>query len=212
MKERLTLLGLNTLGHIYAFSLSALLSQFGPEGRVLWELVRGIEKRGRISRAFTVSEIEEEVILDFPVFSRDQVAAALRGLLETLCGELSDVGMACRTVELTLYLRNKTRWEKQFFFHSPVACSEDMLRRITGGLECVELPSPVHTMGVRASVLSPHGGRQERLFRMKRDFSESLDEIGGFLRTKYGCMPVVRVRENDMNTLLPDRRFIFVES
>ena len=212
MKERLALLGLNTLGHIHAFPLPALLSQFGAEGKVLWELVRGIENGGRISSALTISEIEEEMMLDAPAYSKGQVGAALRGLLDRLCGELGEVGMACRAVELTLYLRNKARWEKQFVFHSPVASGEDMHRRIVSGLESVELPSPVHTMGIRASALSPHAGRQERLFRMKRDFSESLNEIGGFLRTKYGCMPVVRVRENDANTLLPDQRFIFVES
>ena len=212
MKERLALLGLNTLGHVHAFLLPALLSQFGAEGKALWELARGIENRGRISNSLTISEIEEDMMLDSPVYSRDQIGAALLGLLDKLCGGLIGAGMACRMLELTLHLRNKTRCEKHFVFHSPEACKEDMLRRIMSGLECVELPSPVHMMGVRASVLSPYAGKQERLFRMKQDFSTSLKEIGGFLRTKYGCMPVVRVRENDVNTLLPDRRFIFVES
>ena len=212
MKEKLALLGLTTLRHIHAFSLPALLSQFGAEGKALWEFARGIENRGRISNSLTISEIEEDVMLDSLAYSRDQIGAALQDLLGKLCRELENVRMACRMVELTLYLRNKARCEKHFVFHSPEACKEDMLRRIMSGLECVELPSPVHMMGIRASALSPYAGKQERLFRMKQDFSTSLKEIGGFLRTKYGCMPVVRVRENDANTLLPDQRFIFVES
>jgi DNA polymerase IV len=212
MKERLALLGLNTLGHIHAFPLSALLSQFGAEGKALWELARGIENRGRIPGFLTISEIEEDMILDSLAYSREQIRAALQDLLDKLCTELEGVGMACRMIELTLYLRNKERCEKHFVFHSPVACKDDMLRRITSGLEYVELQSPVHTMSIRASALSPCAGRQEMLFRMRKDFSTSLNEIGSFLRTKYGCMPVVRVRENNVNTLLPDQRFIFVES
>jgi DNA polymerase IV len=212
MKERLAILGLTTLRHIHAFPLSALLSQFGAEGKALWELARGIENRGRIPNSLAVSEVEEDMILDSLAYSRDQIGAALQDLLDKLCGELEDAGMACRMVEITLYLRNKARCEKHFVFHSPVARREDMLRRIMSGIECTELPSPVHMMGIRASALSPYAGRQERLFGMRRDFPASLNEIGSFLRTKYGCMPVVRVRENDVNTLLPDQRFIFVES
>ena len=107
MKERLTLLGLNTLGHIHPFSLPALLSQFGAEGKVLWELARGIENRGRIPGSLTISEIEEDMILDSPRIRGIRSGRHSRTFLISFAEELEDAGMACRMVELTLYLRNK---------------------------------------------------------------------------------------------------------
>ncbi len=210
-KERLNLLGLTTLGHIRAFPLAALLAQFGTVGRGLWELSKGIETRGRIHGSYTVSEIEEVIICVTAAHSREQIKTSLKGLLDKLCGELEHVGMACRTIKLIFFLQNKTCLEKHVVFHSPEAQSEDILRRIMAGLEWVALESPVHMISVRASALSPRAGMQEGLFRVRSDVSKGLRDASGFLKTKYGGMPVVRVIEKNVNTLIPDERFVFVE-
>jgi hypothetical protein len=88
---------------------------------------------------------------------------------------------------------------------------DDMLRRIMAGLEGLELASPVRIMSVRAGALVNYGGKQEKLFRSRTGMGKSMTEVRGFLKTKYGSMPLARVVENDSGTLLPDDRFIFVE-
>jgi DNA polymerase IV len=211
VKERLGLLGLTTLGRIQALSLPAILSQFGAQGKVLWECAFGIDDRDRIPGSPAVSEIEEDMVLEDAAYSKGQLREALAGLLDKLCRGLEDTGMACRSMKLALHLENRACCEKHFVFHSPETCRETMLRRIMSGLEHVELAGPVRTMSLCASALSPHAGRQEGLFRMRQDIAARLHDMGSFLKAKYGCMPVVRVRENDMNALLPDERFIFVE-
>ncbi len=79
------------------------------------------------------------------------------------------------------------------------------------GLENIELPSPIQIMSVRASSLVNYGGKQEKLFRLRSGLSGNIAEISGFLRTKYGTMPVGRVIKNDSSTLLPDDRYVFVD-
>jgi DNA polymerase IV len=211
VRERLHLLGLHTLGQVSSFPLSALTSQFGATGKVMWELAAGIEEQVRIPCAFPVTDIDQEMVCDTAVYSKEQLMTALAELLEKLCRELEDEGMACRTIKLVFDLQNKTFFERQFVFKSPTACKEEMLRRVMSGLEQIELPSPVQIISIRASGLVSYGGKQEKLFRVRSGFPKGLNDISGFLKTKYGSMPVVRVVEKDTNTLLPDERFIFVE-
>jgi DNA polymerase IV len=210
-RERLHLLGLHTLGQIRAFPLSAFTSQFGAAGKTMWEIAAGLEEQARIPCAFPVSDIDQEMVCDSAIYSKEQIKAALTDLLEKLCQELEDEGMACRTIKLVFDLQNRTFFDRQLVFKSPMACKEEMLRRIMNNLEQVELPSPVRIISIRASGLATYGGRQGDLFRTGSDFSRGLNDISGFLKTKYGSMPVVKVVENDVSTLLPDERFIFVE-
>jgi nucleotidyltransferase/DNA polymerase involved in DNA repair len=209
--EKLHLLGLDYLGQIGAFTLSALTSQFGATGKILWEIVNGVEEQDRIPCAFSITDVDETMVCDEPLYSRDQIKIALLTLLEKLCLELEDLGKACRAIKLVFDLRNRSFIEKQFFLSPPTAHKEDMLRRIMAGLEQVELPSPIQIMSVRASSLVHHGGKQEKLFRLRSSLTRSMADMSGLLRTKYGSMPVGRVVENNTKTLLPDDRYVFVD-
>jgi nucleotidyltransferase/DNA polymerase involved in DNA repair len=211
VRERLHLLGLNRLGQIGAFTLSALTSQFGATGKALWEIANGIEEQDRIPCAFSIADIDESIICDEPVYSRDQIKIALLTLLEKLCLELEDLGKACRAIKLVLDLQNKSFIEKQFFLSPPTAHKDDMLRRIMVGLEQVELPSPIQIMSVRASSLVTNSGKQENLFQLRSSLPRSMADISGMLKTKYGSIPVGHVIENNTNTLLPDDRYVFVD-
>ena len=211
IRERLCLLGLDSLGKIGAFTFSALTSQFGATGKELWETANGVSDRDRIPCAFPITDIDREMICENPVYSQQEIKAALLSLLDGLCLELEELGKACRTIKLVFDLENRTFFEKEFFMHGPTAHKDDMLRRIMAGLEGIELASPVKIMSVRAGALVNYGGKQEKLFRNRTGIEKGMKEIRGFLKTKYGTMPIARVMKNDSGTLLPDDRFIFVE-
>jgi DNA polymerase-4 len=209
--ERLHMLGIHTLGQVGAFTLTALTSQFGATGRVLWEVANGIEEQDRIPCAFTVTDIDEEIVCDGPVYSREQIRTTLLDLLDVLCAELEDLKKACRAIHLVFDLENKTFLERQFVFHSATACKQNMLRRVMAGIERLELTSPIRIMSVRASSLEPSTGKQDGLFRARSGLSKEIKDISGFLKTKYGTMPVARAVKNNSNSFLPDEQFIFVE-
>jgi len=211
IRERLYLLGLDSLGRIGAFTFSALTSQFGSTGKKLWEMANGAGDRDRIPCAFSITDIDREMVCENPVYSQQEIKAALLDLLDGLCLELEELGKACRTIKLIFDLESRTFFEKEFFMHGPTAHKDDMLRRIMAGLEGIELASPVRIMSVRAGALVNYGGKQEKLFRNHTGIEKSMKDIRGFLKTKYGSMPLARVVRNDSGTLLPDDRFIFVE-
>jgi nucleotidyltransferase/DNA polymerase involved in DNA repair len=211
VRERLHLLGLDRIGQIGAFTLSALTSQFGATGKDLWEIVNGVEEQDRIPCVFTIADVDETMVCDDPVYSRDQIKVALLTLLEKLCLELDDLGKACRAIKLVFDLQNKSFIEKQFFLSPPTAHKDDMLRRIMVGLEQVELPSPIQIMSVRASSLAYNSGKQENLFRLRTTLPKSVADISGMLKTKYGSMQVGHFVEKNTNSLLPDDRYVFVD-
>lgn len=211
IRERLSLLGLDSLGKIGAFTFSALTSQFGATGKDLWEAANGVSDRDRIPCAFTVTDVDREMVCESPVHSQQEIKAALLDLLDGLCLDLEELGKACRTIKLVFDLENRTFLEKDFFMHGPASHKDDMLRRIMAGLEGIDLTSPVKIISVRAGALVNYSGRQEKLFRNQSGIEKSMKEIRGFLKTKYGSMPLARVVRNDSGTLLPDDRFIFVE-
>lgn len=209
--ERLHVLGIHTMGQVAAFSLGALTSQFGITGKTLWETANGIEEQGRISCVFAANDIDEEIVCDGPVVSREQIKATLLTLLDRLCAALADLNKTCRAIHLIVDLENKTFLERRFVFHKATSCKEEMVRRIMAGIERLELGSPIRIMSVRASFLEPYTGRQEDLFRTRHGLSKEIGNMSSFLKTKYGAMPVVRAIEDDKASLLPDERFIFVE-
>jgi hypothetical protein len=125
--------------------------------------------------------------------------------------DLKELNRACRAIQLVCDLENRTFFERRFTFHTATASKEEMLRRIMAGIVHIELKSPIRIMSVRASSLEEYAGRQEGLFKARSSLSNKMQDINGFLKTKYGTTPVVRVVKNDSGSLLPDRRFIFVE-
>jgi hypothetical protein len=125
--------------------------------------------------------------------------------------ELQELNMACRAIQLVCDLENKTFFQQRFTFHTATVSKEEMLRRIMAGIEHIELTSPIRILSVRASSLETYSGRQGSLFKTRPSLSKEMQSINGFLKTKYGTMPVVRAVKNDSGSLLPDRRFTFVE-
>jgi len=211
IKERLNLLGLHTLKQIGPFTLPALMSQFGGTGKIIWEIVNGIEEKDRIPCAFAVTDIDQEMVCDSEVYTKEQIRATLAVLLEKLCQELEDTGMACRKLNLVFDLQNRSFLEWQYVFRLHTVCHEDMQTRIMNSLEQSLLPSPIRIMSVRASDLTPYDGRQENLFRTHSERTQSISNASSYLKTKYGYAPVVKIAEKNANTLIPDDRFIFVE-
>ncbi|HEX2965233.1 MAG TPA: hypothetical protein VHO84_05590 [Syntrophorhabdaceae bacterium] len=209
--KKLRLFGLNRLGQIASFTLSALTSQFGAAGKIMWEIANGIGDQDRIPCVFPVTDVDKSLVCDTPVYSKDQMKIALLELLDNLCLELEELGKACRTIRLICDLQNKGFIEKQFFLSPPTAHKEDMLRRIMTNFEQVTLPSPIQLMSVRASSLVNYSGQQEKLFRLRNGISKKMADMRGLLKTKYSSIPLGRVIENNTNTLLPDDKYVFVD-
>ncbi len=212
IQETLRLLGLHTLQKVARLSRASLITQFGNTGKLIWEFANGMEDNDPILPAPAVTYPEKEGWSETPLETIGQLTPLLGKAADEIAFELKRTGKLCRKIRLTLYLLSRKRIDKYFFLQTPAACPEEIYRRILDGLESITIESAVTGLKVCALTLSPNEGVQGNLFKARQPRTTQLKEAKDYLRSKYGSMPVVKVREENVNTRLPERRFVFVET
>lgn len=211
IKERLKLLGLSTCRKIARLSRAALLSQFGATGKEMWDLVNGVQDKSRIPPVRTVTCLEREDVFDAPMETTAQLHGCVATIVEEMASELAHLKKRCRRLKIVLHVRNAPSLQRIFTFHVPTSSGEEMARRILYDLEQVTLEGPVTGVFLAAHVLSPREVIQDNLFRPRPLSFEKLKNVRGYLRAKYGAIPLARVAEEDEHTFLPEKRYRFVE-
>ena len=76
--------GIHTLGQVAAMPPGPLQAQFGPEGKRIWELSRGIDDTPLYPR-FMEEVIEESFILPLVTVSMDAIMTSVESLLSRFC-------------------------------------------------------------------------------------------------------------------------------
>jgi DNA polymerase IV len=211
VKERLNLLGLKTLGKIASLSREALVSQFSLIGNLLFELAHGMEDRRQISVKRNTVYFEREIASDTPLDDTGPLKVSLTQAVEELVAELKQAQWSCRKLKLMLDLDNGAIIEKIAVFKHPTRDAKEMLLRIGNILDRVALASPIRGVRLRVSEVSVAEVQQESLFRRRSDFLEKLEGIKDYLDALYGYTPLFRIEEDDKNSRLPERRFVFRE-
>jgi DNA polymerase IV len=211
IKERLHLLGLHTMKKVARLPLDALIAQFGSAGKTIWELVNGVDEAARIPPTYTITHLEREMICESPLDVVEHLKAPLKQMVEELTAELRGIGRLCRTVKITLSLRNGDRRERYFVLQTPTASREEIMGRVWRGLEFFTLENPVTGFALSTLALCACEATQEPLFRSRSRSMQGLNNIKGYLKARYGEIPLMRVAETDRNARLPERRFVFVE-
>jgi DNA polymerase-4 len=217
IKERLRLLGLRRLGKVAGLPRQAIISQFGKEGKRISDIVNGVEDKRQIMKRDRAVSLEREVIGDLPFETMEQVTAVLSSALAELSSELKKMGKVCRKLKITLNLQDRKQdrqggnVERTFVLKNPTAETKEMLARVVNGLENVRIGNPITGFALVLSDLSVDAGMQEYLFRKRAVLSEKLKGVKGYLEAMYGRTPLFMVREGEGNSLLPERKFAYVE-
>ena len=79
-QQRLTMLGLRTIGALAALPLGAVQAQFGPEGRLVWEIAQGRDARPVAPRDPPLVLLVER-LLDAPCAASAALLAEVEHLL-----------------------------------------------------------------------------------------------------------------------------------
>jgi DNA polymerase IV len=211
VKERLNLLGLKTLGRLSSLSREALVSQFGLSGTLLHELSCGAEDRQPFSVRRNVVYFEKEMVSETPIEGAILLSGHMEGLLDGLAGELKQARWLCRKLTVTLYLDNGAIAEKTAVFKHPTRDAKEMLARVKSLIASVALESPICGARLRVCQVSAAEVEQESLFRRRPDFLKKLEGIRDYLDAMYGYTPLFKIEENDKDSRLPERRFVFRE-
>lgn len=211
MKERLHLLGLKTLGRIASFSRETLVSQFGLPGNLLYDLACGLEDQRRISLRRNTVYFEKEILNETSLEDTAPLSGQLEGLLKELAAELKQAGWSCRKFKLVLDLDNRRGVEKTAVFKRPTRDAEEMLTRARSLIDRVAVESPIRGLRLQISEVAFAEIEQESLFRRRPDFQKKLEGVKDYLDALYGYTPLFRVEEDDKDSRLPERRFVFRE-
>jgi nucleotidyltransferase/DNA polymerase involved in DNA repair len=210
MVRRFHLLGLNTLGQIAKLPPKAIDREFGWEGRLLWELAKGID-HSKIRRWSNQQVVEEAHCLEYPAESSRQVLSSADMLLERVEVNLAKDRLCSRKWVAAFFLSNRSAVRKVFHFKNPVCSKQAMLKRLRDWLGEVAFESPVVEMKFTLSDLSPREGKQIGLLQTGGRTKTGLSSTLKSLKARFGKGVIKRAVLSDSTYVLPEESFHFVE-
>ena len=208
-KLRLRSFGLSTLGRIAELPAGALQAQFGPTGRLLWELANGIDPRPLVPRS------QQEVVsasLTFltPVATMDAIVASVDSLLGRAFAGTEMRGRFARVCFLAAAVFRAPAWHKRMVFREPIGDRRKAGELIKHALQGHPPPGPLEDLHLTLAGLTGEAGRQESFFSEVRK-QENLKEALQQLRARLGGrLPIYQVREIEPWSRLPERRRVLV--
>jgi len=207
-KVKLKEFGINTLGQLAAFPVGPLQSQFGPEGRRIRELARGLDNTPLYPRR-AGETIEESTVLPTVTISIDTVLVAIEPLVSRVFARISLKGMGIHS--LTFWTRgyDSEYWERTIRFKEPAMDIKNVLSRIRRVLENFPQPGPVEQAGIRVTRLGYQRGRQNSLFSEVRGRDHLMEDIRQ-LELRQGNPQVFKIKEVEPWSRIPERRYALI--
>jgi DNA polymerase-4/protein ImuB len=197
--------GLATLGQVAALPPGPFQSQFGPEGKRIWELARGHDDTPLYPR-FMEEVIEESATLPSVTVSLEAILVALESLLARLFDGNTLKGRGIRSLTLWTRSWNAEHWERNINFKDPAMDVRSAVARIKRMLEDYPQPGPVEQAGMRITRLGYPRGRQKSLFSEVRAQDHLAEDIKQ-LELKLGNPQVYKVKEVEPWSRIPERRY-----
>jgi DNA polymerase IV len=204
-KEKLREFGIYTLGQIVALPPGPLQSQFGQEGRRIWELAGGYDKTPLYPR-FMEENIEESTALSSVTVSMEAILAAVELLLLRVFTRNILGGKGIRSLDLWTKSWGAEHWEKNIRFKEPAMDVRSTLSRIKQFLENFPQPGPVEQLGIKLTGLSYGVGRQRSIFVEVREQDHLIEDIKQ-LELRLDSPQVFKIKEVEPWSRIPERRY-----
>jgi DNA polymerase-4/protein ImuB len=209
MIRRLRRFGLERLGQVAAIGLGPMQAQFGPQGKLAWDLALGRDERPLVPRRREES-ISEGLTFPAPASSLGMVLLGIEALLTRAWNRPQRRGRYVRRVALDGSCYPERPWSLATVFREPVGSNERIYRILKGRMASVALPGPMESLTLTLSGLTGEAGRQESLLAQVRR-QEQLREALRQLEVQLGGPPpVYRYREVEPWSRIPERRGVLV--
>lgn len=207
---RLKRLGLKTLGDIARQKPGPMQAQFGPGGRALWEMARGIDNRPIFSRQ---QELSFEAQVDFPVatVSLETIYLAVENMLIQLYGRPELRGRYVRLALLRAKVSRRPTWERKVTFKEAAGRARTALRMIKHAISLYPPPGPVEDLSITLMGITGEAGRQNSLWTDVRR-QDQLRETLRQLEARLGVRPpIYQFRDAEPWSRIPERRRVLIE-
>jgi len=207
MKSRSKLrdFGIDTLGQVAALLPGPVQSQFGPEGRRIWELARGHDDTPLYPR-FMEKAIEESTTLSSVTVSLEAILVAAEVILVRVFADIARKGLGIRSLTLWTRSWSSENWERTIQFKEPAMDVKTAVSRIKRVLEDYPQPGPVEQVGIKINRLGYPHGRQKSLFSELRAQDHLIEDIKQ-LDLRLGNPQVYTVKEVEPWSRIPERRY-----
>jgi nucleotidyltransferase/DNA polymerase involved in DNA repair len=206
--ERMRLLGLEQIGDLAPLTVPELQSQFGFEGRRIWELAHGIDAEPLRPRRHA-NPLQTTISLESSVAGVDVMIAIAGQLLSRLKPSLN--GRAARELTLQAELSTGRGWEHHLVFREPVSENERLTFLLRSALNNFPPPQAIRSLSLRLGGLTGETGKQLALGQKPRQ-QRQLEEAIRQLKARYGYSPIYRCVDVEAWSVIPEDRQILVES
>lgn len=210
VRARLHGFGLHTLEDVATVSVGPLQAQFGPEGKLVWELANGIDNRPLIPRRIE-EEITESLTFPVPTATLEALLIGAEVLLERALLRPELNGRLARVLNLKGEVYRGTQWTKRLSFKEPTKDKRRMMARIKAGLEGIGLADPVEELSLNLSDLTGDPGQQESLFAEASNRQQLQETMKALQALLGGSPPIFQVRELEPWSRIPERRHALVQ-
>jgi protein ImuB len=161
-KERLSLLGVTTLGELARLPHGPFVRRFGPVAAQWHDWARGIDRTPLIPRAHAAA-IEASIFGEGHADEEEQVLFALRLLLIRICADLERCGKRTSLLQLDVELEDGQVCRFDVLLPLPTADDRAMLDVLRAKLESSTFAAPLVGLRLRALRLE-EGGEAMPLF------------------------------------------------
>ena len=200
---------LNTLKDVARVPLGPMQAQFGKEGKLIWELANGIDRRPLIPRNIN-DEITEFLEFSEPVILVHNMLMGVELLVEKLLMRSDRRGRGASTIIISGQSDRGSLWERRFTFKAPVCDKNRIICRLKVGLQKMHMPGSISEIAVTFKDLTSVVGNQISLFRDLRNterLSEAVKQLEVLLAKP---VPIFHIREVEPWSRIPERRYALV--
>lgn len=198
------LLCIREIGQLAALSRTALASQLGREGRLLYELAHGLDRRRIKPHALPRAEACHQQF-DPALIERTRIELALHTLADQLADRLSARQAALHRLALTLMMDDGTTHTDTLHLLEPVSTSAGVSRVAVRLLDRHKQVGPIAGLRLDAAHLISNLPQQLSLFDHLPKRGQLVDLVS-VLAARHGDCFYQAVLE-DPDTLLPEQRF-----
>jgi DNA polymerase-4/protein ImuB len=210
-RERLRLLGIETMGAFALLPRHTVEAQFGVAGGRAWLAARGEDPTALRPRPFARERVIEQAEAQPPLVSREAVQLTTQQLLGRALRQPRAQRRFVRVVRLRAVTEDGRLWERTQTMKEPTGDRERLWTAVRPLLEYADYPGPIAELELELGGLTAESGRQGGLFVDRTRVREQLDEMVRHMKVRYGQSPVARVVDVEPWSRIPERRHALLE-
>jgi len=208
---RLRQLGFKALKDIASVGIGPLQAQFGPEGKLVWELAHGIDDRPLIPRKHEDS-VTESMTLPYTSVTIDMLLLGIEALLKKIFSMPGIKGKYAGKATVECRSADSPIWQRTYAFKERLSSPDKALFAVKSRLKTDPPLMSIEEVSLTLSDFAGGSGTQGSLLRDIKNLNDGrAAEVAQRLQARMNGMPsLYRVATLDPEHPLPELRSVLV--